>query len=381
MSVATRTSLQSTRKIGNRYYAYFYNPQKDPSRKSFPLGTTRKRVAAKKARKLEEEVASGEFDPWNPNRATGTTTPTVEGAVSQFMETRQKLRPATIKAYRSAMNTFLLVLPIGLKLSHVTAKQVDGVVQDGDVRESTRAYRYRHLRTFFNWAEDEGHIEYNPIDDVHKPRPGKRVPEFLTEAQVDAILDAIQRDYEAKHAKGEVQEGQILWLKDVVQFAVHTGLRAGEIVHLRWHDVDLETGYITVRNMDSSGAEDGFRTKSGHERSVPVVGRAERVLERLKADYEGVGSAYVFRGYRGDKLNATYMSKQFKNYVREAGLSDRFRFHSLRHTFASWMVQRGASIAVVSKVLGHSSTEVTQKYAHLIPSASKNVMEEVFGVK
>ncbi|PEN11418.1 hypothetical protein CRI94_15395 [Longibacter salinarum] len=381
MSVATQTRLQSIRKIDNRYFAYFYNPQKDPARKSFPLGTTRKRVAEKKARKLEEEVASGELDPWNPNRTTGTDNPTVEQAVSLFMETRQRLRPATIKAYRSAMNTLLLVLPVGLKLSHVTADQVDSVVQDGDVRESTRAYRYRHLRTFFNWAEEEGHIEYNPINDVLKPRPGKRVPEFLTETQVDAILEEIQRDYEAKREKGEVQEGQIVWLKDVVEIAVHTGLRAGEIVHLRWHDVDLETGYITVRNVDASGAEDGFRTKSGHERSVPVVGRAERVLERLEANHEGTGDAYVFHGYRGDKLNATYMSKQFKNYVREAGLSDRFRFHSLRHTFASWMVQRKASIAVVSKVLGHSSTEVTQKYAHLIPSASKNVMEEVFGDK
>jgi site-specific recombinase XerD len=72
------------------------------------------------------------------------------------------------------------------------------------------------------------------------------------------------------------------------------------------------------------------------------------------------------------------MSKQFKHYVREAELSERFRFHSLRHTFASWLAQSGASIAIISKILGHSSTEVTQKYAHLIPSASKNVMEKIF---
>jgi integrase len=378
MSVATQTSLQSTRKIGKRYYAYFYNPQKDPARKSFPLGTTRKRVAEKKARKLEEEVASGEFDPWDPLTSNHSSNPSLEHAIGRFMDTRSRLRPKTIATYKSALNLLLQAMPVGMKLRHVSAKDVDRYVQSGNVRESTRAQRYRHIRTFFNWAEKNGLIETNPIDAVPEPKPGRRIPEFLTETQVDAVLDEIQRDFEAKHARGEARQGQILWLKDVVDFAVHTGLRAGEIVHLRWYDVDLETGYITVRNIEASDSHDGFRTKSGHERSIPIVGRARRVLVRLEGEHRGSREAYVFKGFSGYKLNASYMSKQFKHYVREAELSERFRFHSLRHTFASWLAQSGASIAIISKILGHSSTEVTQKYAHLIPSASKNVMEKIF---
>lgn len=74
---------------------------------------------------------------------------------------------------------------------------------------------------------------------------------------------------------------------------------------------------------------------------------------------------YVFPGENGERLGAESLSRRFKRYVQRAGLSDKLHFHSLRHTGTSWLVQRGVSLFVVQKLLGHSSPTVTQIYSHL----------------
>lgn len=146
------------------------------------------------------------------------------------------------------------------------------------------------------------------------------------------------------------------WFRELVIFSVLTGMRRGEILNLRWSDVDLSRKLIHIQTNGT------FKTKQGKRRTIPL---SEAAFYLLAAKHGKSPSEYVFT-VNDKALNAGWVSHLFKRYVREAKLSNpRFRFHSLRHTFASWLLQQGVSIYEVQKLLGHSSVKVTEGYLHL----------------
>ena len=364
--------MASLQKRKRYYYAYFYDSERTPQRKSYPLKTRDKRVARRRLVEAERQYHDGEMDPWSsdyrPERIT------MAQAAEDFLQTKSNLRPATQRAYALAVErTLLPTLPPGCLLIDVSARHLRPLIYDADVSVATQRHRYRHLRTFFNWAIKAGHLEGSPLDDVSQPKEQRKVAEFLTPAQLDRILKKIEADYQEKAAKNQAQPGQITWLSDVILLAVNTGGRLSEVLSLRWTDVNLDTGFITFRN------DGAHRTKSGHERSVPLSTEARQVLENLQDSHEGSADTHVFTSYTGSKLNPNYTSKMFKKYVRHAELPERFTFHSLRHTCASWLVQRGVSLKIVQVVLGHSSQAVTERYAHLAPGVMKDAVLKAFG--
>jgi integrase len=137
-------------------------------------------------------------------------------------------------------------------------------------------------------------------------------------------------------------------LVDLVELALYTGMRQGELLGLTWDRVDRARGVVLLE-----------RTKSGRRREVPLNGPADAILARRAADGPrdglvfGTQSWYAFRGH-------------WEAAVEAAGLED-FRFHDLRHTFASWAVQRGATLPELKDLLGHSSLAMVMRYAHLSP--------------
>ena len=199
------------------------------------------------------------------------------------------------------------------------------------------------------------------------------MPEFLTPTQLERLLAAIEADYVMKRAAKQARPGQILWLTDVVKVAVCTGMRLGELVNLRWSWVDFETGFIVIRRSAD------FIPKSGDERAIPLVGDALEVLTRFAERRDDDLDGYVLRGVGGGQLNSNFASHRFKHYVRLAKLPENIRFHSLRHTCASWLVQRGVSLPIVQAILGHSTIQVTQRYAHLAPDVMQAAMLHAFG--
>jgi integrase len=137
-------------------------------------------------------------------------------------------------------------------------------------------------------------------------------------------------------------------LVDLVELALYTGMRQGEALGLTWDRVDRSRGVILLEV-----------TKSGRRREVPLNVQADAVLARragsgtLEGPVFGTRSWYAFRTY-------------WESAVEKAGLGD-FRFHDLRHTFASWAIQRGASLPEVKDLLGHHSLAMVMRYAHLAP--------------
>ena len=289
------------------------------------------------------------------------------------VEDKSHLRPKTVTAYRVALQG-LDVAP-GVLLGGVDPKPLrDYIVYDRSVTVATRRKRHRHLKVFFRWCVSEGYLERTPIEKVTPPKAQKKTPEFLTPEELRTLLRCIDADYELKAAADEAQPGQILWLKDLIVLAVNTGMRRGELTSLQWGDIDFASGFIDVRSSEDNP------TKSGSDRRIPMTQDAREVLRRLQSERHGRGPGeHVLKGYYGDPLCGDYAGKRFKHYVRKAKLDERFCFHSLRHTCASWLVQRGVSLPMVQEILGHADSTTTQRYAHMAPDALKQAMAVLDG--
>lgn len=222
-------------------------------------------------------------------------------------------------------------------------------------------------------------MKESPLSGIKLPREQKKLAPFLAVEHVQTILRAIDADIELKKAEGQLQDGELVWLKDVIHVAVCTGLRRGELCSLRWSQIDFEAGFLYVKNREARGSDSGFQTKSAAERPVPLVGDALAALRRLDAQHEDPAEDdFIFKGINGRQLNAEMASKRFKRYVRLCRLSEEINFHSLRHTCASWLVMRGVPLRIVQEILGHSSVQVTQRYAHLAPDTMKTAMQQAF---
>lgn len=143
----------------------------------------------------------------------------------------------------------------------------------------------------------------------------------------------------------------------LVFFALSTGMRQGEILNLKWRDVDFKTNLLRVSH-----------SKSGRPRYVEMNGELSDLLKSIPTISE-----YVFGTPEG-KAEYTLYRKPFENAVKEAGLSD-LRFHDLRHCFASDLVMKGVDLKTVAELLGHASTQMTERYSHLSPAHKRAAVE------
>jgi len=230
-------------------------------------------------------------------------------------------------------------------LKQITPKVTQSFLSETYARTKTGAVLYcRTLKASFTRAIDWSYLEENPFIKARLPKMEKSFPVFITERELEIIMG---------NASSKI-------LKDLFFTAFHTGMRLGELVNLRWIAVDLSRKILTVKNDES------FSTKSKRERIIPIN---KRLLSELNRKYQkeilNTGTAYVFQKVNDVKLNQECVSKDFKKAVRKSKLSERIHFHTLRHSFASILVQKGASIYVVKELMGHSDISTTQIYSHL----------------
>ncbi len=221
-----------------------------------------------------------------------------------------------------------------------------------DVAPATVNIELRTLKAAFRMGVKWDMLQKSPLEGVSLARFPEREPAYYGRQEFQSLLDAIRER----------------WLHDVVLFAAVTGMRQGEILSLRWDQVDLGAKVARLRSSAS------FRTKTGKRRSVPLAETAIRVLHERESASE---SAFVFT-HRGRPLMRRWVTTKLRRYVRELGLDRRLNFHSLRRSFASWLALDGVSIYQISKLLGHSDVKITQHYyAHLEPAELHEVVDRI----
>lgn len=195
-------------------------------------------------------------------------------------------------------------------------------------------------------TDDWGWLESNPMRKVRKPRQPRGRVRYLSDPERTQLLQA------CRESTSEA-------LLPVVILALATGMRKGEILSLRWWQVDLERGLVTLEH-----------TKNGERRQLPLVGPALAAIVDLAGEHPQPPDL-VFPGeVRGRPRDIT---KAWTTAVKKAGLAD-FRFHDLRHTTASYLAMRGASLLQIGEVLGHKSPQMTRRYAHLSIEHTREVL-------
>jgi len=149
-------------------------------------------------------------------------------------------------------------------------------------------------------------------------------------------------------------------LKSIVIIALYTGMRQGEILNMRWQDIDLREKIITVPE-----------TKSNEKRYIPMN---NTVLETILSRGHNINSQNIFCNKDNKPISSSYVTHTFRKVIKKAGIKD-FRFHDLRHTFASWLVMKGVNLKTIQELLGHKDNRMTLRYSHLSPEIKKQAVE------
>ena len=280
--------------------------------------------------------------------------PRISGLFSEVLRyVGATLEPGTLAIYRTTFAHFRRSAG-NPSLPSLTPRHIDKykIERLAAVAPATVNIELRTLKSAFRMGVRWNMLPRSPFVGISLARVPEREPAYYGREEFQKLLDTIREP----------------WLRDVVLFAAVTGMRQGEILSLRWDQVDFQA---RVARLSSSAS---FKTKTGKRRSVPLGDTAIQVLRARESDH---GSGAVFT-LRGRPLMRRWVTTKLCRYVREIGLDRRLNFHSLRSSFASWLALDGVSIYQISKLLGHSDVTITQEYyAHLAPAELHDVVDRI----
>jgi integrase len=338
------------------YYIQFYDEHKRPRRKRVSLGTKRKRVAGRAFAKREEEYILGRYDPWAPPEPPEEEREDLSrlgDAKDAYLASCAHLKPATIRTYREIIDPFTDHLGEGFRVSRIKPKHVLGWLDTTDANDVTRRKYVSHLGYLFRFLVERGWMKHDISKDVPLRKVPEQAPKAMTPEQVAKLVNTIHAYTESRRDNPRVPD--YTWLADVVEANVHLGLRRAELIHLKWSHVDLEERKLRVVNTGD------FTTKSGRQRTLPLSEQALGVLQKREDQREG--EEYVFNSHRGGRIDPPdYLSWVFMTFRRRAELPEHFSFHSTRHTFGTWLAERGVPVTVIQSLMGHSSVTTTERY-------------------
>lgn len=272
-------------------------------------------------------------------------------AYVRYLKLERNYSPNTLEAYRHDLGHLLAychreekdVLQMKLEdLQHFAA----GIHELG-IGPTSQARILSGVRSFYRWLLLDGRIDADPTELLESPRLGEHLPEVLTTAEVDQLEASIDL------SKPEGQRNRA-----IIEVLFSCGLRVSELTHLRLSDLFLDEGYIRVMG------------KGSKERLVPISNRAIRELElwfydrnlmTIKAGEED----YVFLNRRGAHLTRTMILIMVKRHAEAAGIQKTISPHTLRHSFATALLEGGADLRVIQAMLGHEDIGTTEIYTHI----------------
>lgn len=371
------------------YQIQFRDPDRRPVRKTRTLRTESPAEAVERARALIRKKSLGTFDPW---AQAATQTPIGHAADLYLAHLRRLVdrgdrKPATLRTAGERVGWLLERTGRHVPLAHVERRDVEHVVYNGKTgprAEATRYSMHLSLAGFFNWCVAEGIVRASPIEGAPSPPKPDRHPGYLTRAQLDQWVAAVEAAARALPAKRRAQlPHAVVWVRDACLLAACTGLRLGELCALRWRDVergeDGAPSWLHVRETVGRGGRHSPKWDSRGRVPVPPAARAVLGRMRARAVAQGDPEGPVARNASGGEVHPEQLSRAFKRYATKAKLPGSLSFHSLRHTYASWLVEAGKEITTVRDLMRHKDVSTTQVYAHLSPAHLKASVDDVFG--
>jgi integrase/recombinase XerC len=271
-------------------------------------------------------------------------------AFIRHLERERNASPHTVRAYAEDLRQFSDYLrevlgrpPRPEDADHVLVRGFLAELHRRGLKKSSSARKLAGLRTFFRFLCREGRLEKNPALALLSPRLEKRIPSPLEEAEVEALLEVPGDDTVSVRTRA------------ILELLYATGIRCAELVGLDVGEVDLEARMVRVLG------------KGRKERIVLFGARARAALRswlRARAGLRPKTDA-VFVSLRGRRLSDRSIRALFGRRVRQVALSRRCSPHTLRHSFATHLLARGADLRAIQELLGHASLSTTQRYTHV----------------
>lgn len=278
----------------------------------------------------------------------------------RYAQVERGLSPNTISSYRQDLYEYLNFL----LLDHQTNWEVDALEVDAFLAQlrdqgkatSSISRMLSSLRKFYQWLLRQDIIERDPLVKIDSPKKEKRLPLALSETEVDTLL-----------AQPNVEKGLGLRDRAILETLYATGMRVSELINLKISDLHQDIQLIKVLG------------KGSKERLVPISDVAlswidkydNQVREKLIMK-NGAFSDIIFLNSRGKKLSRQAVWQLIKKYCQTANITKNVTPHTLRHTFATHLLENGADLRVVQELLGHSDITTTQIYTNL---TQKHIME------
>jgi len=305
-------------------------------------------------------MSEGQFGNMNAN---GAPLQAPKEMIDQFLDTiwmERGLSKNTLAAYRADLTALSRWMDSRDGTHIATAERADLLAFIGEraekgARPRSTARQLSSFRRFFRFLVREGRLDDDPTSNIQMPKIGRTLPKTLTESQVEDLLNAPNTD-------------EALGFRDrtMLEVLYATGLRVTELINLKISQVNVNQGVVRI-----VGKGDRERLIPLNEDSTDWINRfvkgarLEILLERQ--------TDYLFPTRRGDRMTRQAFWHIIKRYARKAKIGKELSPHSLRHAFATHMLNHGADLRVVQMLLGHSDLSTTQIYTHVARERLKNL--------
>ncbi len=238
------------------------------------------------------------------------------------------------------------------KVDYLFVRKYLAHLREKNLTVRTVSRKLSSLRSFFRFLVKDGYLKANPTDAIVSPKQEKTLPKFLTEEETVRLIDAP----DISTLKG---------LRDhaIFETLYSTGMRISELLGMKENDIDFISGTLKVFG------------KGKKERLLPIGDRAMRAI-RNYLEKRDVSTSTVFLNKNKKPLGARGVRKVMDDYIRKISLKIHISPHTLRHSFATHLLNRGADLRCVQELLGHANLSTTQIYTHLTTDKLKSVYEK-----
>jgi integrase/recombinase XerC len=293
----------------------------------------------------------------------------MKSAVARFLRylvVERNASPLTIKSYREdllALQDYLEEcggrVPSPGEISTFDLRGYVAAMHDAEYAKTTISRRLASMRTFFRFAMREGLSESNPAKPLRNPRPSRKLPHFLSTKELSKLL-----------AAPDATDRMGLRDRAILETMYSAGLRISEVVGLNDGDLDMDESLVRVRG------------KGRRERLAPIGSFARTAIaewlgvRRLSSKAPTGLDAPVFVNKFGNRITTRSVARMLEKYLKLTDLDLRTSPHSLRHSFATHLLDHGADIRSVQELLGHKSLATTQIYTHVSTAGLRAVYEK-----
>jgi integrase len=346
---------------GKKGISYFIDFAIDSKRYRESAGTNKK-IALEICQNKQLQLSLGHFNiAINTNKFSS-----LEDLVKNFLSSkRNHIRPTSLGRYQNYLDKFVEYMGKFFPAPSQNIKEIktnyiaesfnyflENEITNGKKWEPKTVNGLRTiLIQLFQYGINQGYISANPAKETIKFREnGKDVVEYFNDDELEQIW----------------KELDAYWV-DPLKFIVHTGLRRGEWINLKWKNVKLSGDNPSITIVSSSS----WRTKTGESRVIPLNKTAVEIINKQM----GRNSEYVFTLKNRSKIHPDKPYQKLKAALKNLGLEG--DIHKLRHTFASKLVMKGVPLYDVQKLLGHKDSQTTMIYAHLSPDYLKESVKKL----